>query len=417
MHADDIDDAKAKANDLAERIAETAAMLDATTHRLLTDIRVFDECGGWHRQGARSCAHWLNWRIGVAPNAAREKVRVARALGTLPHIDDALRLGQVSYSKVRAMTRVASPDTEVALLDMARYSTGSQLEKICRLYRQVGDDAVKARADEDRRWVRSRNTDDGLVRLDILLPPDEAERVLKAMDVSAETSNSDAAFDRADGLLAMADAVLRGDAPDRSPVDITLHVDAATLQGHLPDGTGVSAQTARRLCCDAGIAPVIEDADGKTLDVGRKTRSLPAAIRRAMAIRDGGCRFPGCTHRRFVDGHHIVHWADGGHTKLENVCSLCTMHHRYVHEYGYTVECGDDGEFVFRDPGGAAIPAAGAPRAAVYDVGARMAKRLDELAFTRETNMPRWDGTEPDYDLVVSALLHTAAAAAAAVPA
>jgi len=171
---------------LGDRIAQTAAVLDATTHTLLTQLRVFDQRDGWHRQGALSCAAWLNWRIGLTMTAAREKVRVARALGGLPLLDEALRLGQISYSKTRAMTRVATADTEAALLDMARCSTAAQLEKICRLYRQVQHDPAAARADEDRRWVRSRTTDDGRVRLDVLLPPDEAARVLAAIDASAE---------------------------------------------------------------------------------------------------------------------------------------------------------------------------------------------------------------------------------------
>src|SRR5215467_521802 len=97
---------------LADRIAETAAMLDAGTHRLLADIRHFDADELWAAQGATSCAHWLNWRCGIALGAAREKVRVARALAILPLSDDALRQGQVSYSKVRAMTRGATPDNE-----------------------------------------------------------------------------------------------------------------------------------------------------------------------------------------------------------------------------------------------------------------------------------------------------------------
>src|SRR5262245_4972018 len=122
---------------LAERIAETAAMLDAGTHRLLTDIRLFDTEEMWNTQGCTSCAHWLNWRCGIALGAAREKIRVAHALGKLPLIDEALRLGQVSYSKIRAMTRVATPENEHKLLELAQASTASQLEKICRVLAQM----------------------------------------------------------------------------------------------------------------------------------------------------------------------------------------------------------------------------------------------------------------------------------------
>src|SRR5687768_6889297 len=122
---------------LGEAIAETAAIVDIATHRFLTQLREFDRVDGWHRAGALSCAHWLSWRVGMDLGAAREKVRVAKKLADLPVIDAALRKGEVSYSKVRAMTRVATVENEADLLGMARCATGAQLEKICRLKRMV----------------------------------------------------------------------------------------------------------------------------------------------------------------------------------------------------------------------------------------------------------------------------------------
>ena len=122
---------------LGERIAEMSAHLDAAMHRLLTDLREFDQRGGWHLQGAASCAHWLAWRVGWDLVTAREHVRVARKLAELPAIDDALRRGQVSYAKVRAMTRVATPANESLLLEYAKLMTASQLEVQCRKYALV----------------------------------------------------------------------------------------------------------------------------------------------------------------------------------------------------------------------------------------------------------------------------------------
>jgi len=387
---------------LADQIAETAASIDAATHQLLTQIRAFDSCGGWREQGALSCAAWLNWRIGLNLGAAREKVRVARALGTLPLLDDALRRGELSYSKARAITRVAAPETEEALLDMARYSTAAQLEKICRLYRQVTSvDGKAAREAEDRRWVTQRSTDDGMVAITIRAHPDEAATLMEAICVSAETCGGD----RVDGAVAMAEHVLRGSAVDRTPVDVSLHVSAETLQGHLDDGTGVPAETCRRLCCDAGIAPVVYSAggddSGAVLSVGRKSRTIPAPIKRALRARDAGCRFPGCTNTRHLDGHHIKHWVDGGRTELSNLVSTCRRHHRYLHELGFGIAKRDDGELVFVDPGGAPIPAAGFPRAACYDARERFER-------SARVNLPGWDGTTPDYGLAVDALLHAA---------
>ena len=115
---------------LGEAIAETAALIDAATHRFLTQLREFDAADGWARAEALTCAHWLSWRVGMNLGAAREKVRVARRLAKLPLIDRALAAGEVSYSKVRAMTRVATADNEADLLNMARNTTAAQLERI-----------------------------------------------------------------------------------------------------------------------------------------------------------------------------------------------------------------------------------------------------------------------------------------------
>src|SRR3954454_9033517 len=122
---------------IGDEIARTAAHLDAATHRLLTCIRAFDAAEEWGRQGALSCAHWLTWRLRLDPVTAREKVRVARALGTLPHLDDALRRGVLSYSQARALTRVATPESEDRLLMAAQFTTGAQLERICRGLRRT----------------------------------------------------------------------------------------------------------------------------------------------------------------------------------------------------------------------------------------------------------------------------------------
>jgi len=371
---------------LAERIAGTAAAMDAACHRLLTDLRRFDAQGGWARQGALSAAHWLNWRCGISLGAAREKVRVAHALAKLPLIDAALAHGQVSYSKVRALTRVATAANEELLLEMAGHMTASQLERTCRLIIQMSPPAAPADA-PPARWVRVRDTHDGMVRLEARLRPEEAERVLRACDASAES--------RPDGLVAMADAALRGDQPDRPPVEILVEIDAATLAGRTAE-SGIPAETARRLLCDAGVVPVLldgRDGAGTALDVGRRMRSLPAALRRALHLRDGGCRFPGCAHRRHVDGHHIQHWAHGGETSLANTLLLCSVHHTAVHEGGFRVE-GTGASTRFFAPDGAELTATTRPV---------LASPLP--ATEPHPTWHGWDGDRVDWDGVASALL------------
>ena len=159
----------------------------------------------------------------------------------------------------------------------------------------------------------------------------------------------------------MADTLLSNEPSARGGGDryqVVVHVDTAALRdreadSRLADGTPLPAETARRLACDAAIVPLIERA-GKPLSVGRKTRSVPPALRRALASRDRGCRFPGCTNHRTVDAHHIEHWADGGATSLENLVALCRHHHRLLHEGGYTVTRAG-ARFVFRRPDGRQI--------------------------------------------------------------
>src|SRR3954452_22473302 len=165
---------------IGDEIARTAAHLDAATHRLLTCIRAFDAAEEWGRQGALSCAHWLTWRLRLDPVTAREKVRVARALGGLPLIDDALRVAVLSYSQVRALTRVATAENEERLLMAARHTTGAQLERLCRgLRRAVAANEDGERSD-DLRAFREETMENGMVRLTLVLHADEAAVVVKA---------------------------------------------------------------------------------------------------------------------------------------------------------------------------------------------------------------------------------------------
>ena len=165
---------------LADEIALAACRIDAAQRVLLTNIRAFDQAGGWAWQGAKSCAAWLSWRIGCGQNAANERVRVAKALGALPRIDTAFGAGELSYCKVRAMTRVATPDNEALLLDQARSATGAELERICASVREVLRPR-DAQGGDDVRYVRRRHAGLGMTRIEAQLYADEAERVWQAL--------------------------------------------------------------------------------------------------------------------------------------------------------------------------------------------------------------------------------------------
>ncbi len=247
------------------------------------------------------------------------------------------------------------------------------------------------------------------------VPAFDAERGDGAgMGASAEAPRVNAAEAHADALLLMADSFLAHGAADRAGGDrhqVVIHVDAAMLQSRprsrdgrceLDTGAPVAAETIRRLACDAAIVPLLERA-GQPLGIGRKTRSIPPALRRALAARDGGCRFPGCGNRRFVDAHHIHHWTDGGPTELDNLVHLCRRHHRLLHEGGYRLTAERHGRLTFRRPDGCIIPACPAPPPA--HPGGLCRRRAGEPPPVAAEACVPLSGDRLDLDLGVHALL------------
>jgi hypothetical protein len=197
-----------------------------------------------------------------------------------------------------------------------------------------------------------------------------------------------------------------------------VHVDAETLHEHtagrceIEQGPAIPVETVRRLTCDASLLTVLESEQGEPLDVGRKTRSIPPAIRRALHTRDGGCRFPGCTHQRYVDAHHIEHWADGGATKLSNLVTLCRLHHRLVHEGEITVETLPGGGWRFLRPDGRQFELVRRTRSAYDGEELEHAHAALGLHIDRYTAATRWRGERMDYHLGVWVLCSQANRAA-----
>ena len=344
---------------LGDQIAELSAHIDAATARLLDLIREFDARGGW-ANGFRSCAAWLTWRVGLSPGAAREHVRVARALGTLPRVAQALARGELSYSKVRELTRVATPETEERLLAVGRAGTAEHVERIVRGWRRMD---AKAEARETARRHASRALhvypgEDGMVTIRGRLEPEVGALLLQALAAAREAlsqrrraehvpaGTSPLAQQQADALALLAESALHQGLDPGAPGEryqVVVHVDAPVLadaeapgQSILEDGARVPAGTSQRLACDASRVVMRHDQDGQIVEVGARTRTIPPALRRALQHRDQHCRFPGCGVR-VGQGHHIRHWAHGGPTTLSNLLLVCTRHHRAVHEEGYQV--------------------------------------------------------------------------------
>jgi hypothetical protein len=419
--------------ELEAQITELAGQLNAANYRWLTLIAEFDRRNGWADGRLASCAHWLNFKCGVSLGAAREKVRVAQALKGLPKIAASMARGELSYSKVRALTRVACEATEDALLMIALHGTAHHVERLVQGYRRAQEAAELSREAQQHanRSVSYGFAEDGSLVLKARLPALAGAMLIKALDAALESIPAmeisarvieerpiPHTARRADALALLAENFLAASDASSSTADryqVIVHVDAETLREQtagrceIEQGPSLPAETVRRLACDASLLRVLENEQGEPLDVGRKTRSIPPAIRRALNTRDGGCRFPGCTHQRYVDAHHIEHWADGGDTKLSNLVTLCRLHHRLVHEGQIMIETLADGGWRFLHPDGRHFEVIRYTQHPTYE-GDELEHTHADLGIHIDSNTAatRWRGERMDYELGVWVLCNQA---------
>jgi Domain of unknown function (DUF222) len=374
----------ARAEEEFSCLHEAVELLEAERLRRLADLerrRVHE------RDGHLSTASWLVSRHRVAWGAAQQQVRMARALSSMPLTRSALDEGAISLSAVRVLAgaREVDPEAfrgaEASLVEAARIHTVRDLQKVTAFWQQ----RVQAGESDERRYERRRLqasvTYLGMVRLDGDLDPETGETFMSALgavlDAEAHARTPEdrrtPAQRRADALGEISRQFLdRSDRPtvagERPHVVLTVGVEA--LRGGRDgaacdaqdervmgfDHTGpVDARTAFRLSCDASIVRVVMGGNSQPLDVGRLTPVVPAGMRRALIIRDRHCRFPGCDRPpSWCDAHHIVHWADGGDTSMENLLLMCRRHHRIVHRHGFSLSL-IDGRPVFRRPDGSLL--------------------------------------------------------------
>jgi len=433
--------------ELEAQITELAGHLNAAHYRWLLLIAEFDRREGWSDGSTQSCAHWLNWKCGLDLGAAREKVRVAHALEKLPRVAAAMERGELSYSKVRALTRVACAETEEYFLNVALHGTAVHVEKLVRYYRRAleAEELSREAQQQASRKVSYFYDTDGSLILKARLPAELGALVVKALDaavndpavegVSAEIApprDPDSAmivqhFDerpswgarRADALGRIAESYLKHGAAALNGGDryqIVIHVDAETLHdGHagrceFEDGPSLAGETVRRLTCDASSVTIVENEEGEPLNIGRKARVIPPAIRRALSARDRGCRFPGCPNTRYVDAHHVEHWVKGGETKLSNLIQLCRFHHRQVHEGKVVVERLDDGAVRFIRPDGQAFDGIAPDHTRPLSDWRQLpqAHTQQGIHIDQHTAATRWRGEPMDYGLAVEALVQRA---------
>lgn len=335
---------------LDDELCALAAQIAAATCRFILLISELDRRRAWAQWGARSMAHWLSYRCGLSLSTGREHVRVGRAIEDLPEIRDAFAKGEISYSKVRAIVRIAEPETEATMLELARFATASQLEHI--VSSMVTATRGAATSQLEQRRVRIRREADGAVTLIARLTADQYAVVDAAISRAVGDIPSDEAADdpvaarRADALEHIAQAYV-GDADVDAPrADMVVH---AELDDLCDEDKG---EVLRSLACDARITLSVED-HGRPVAVGPPQESIPAKTRRLVAQRDKNCcRFPGCTNRRYLHIHHIVHRVRHGTHDRDNLLTLCTFHHRLVHVGGWRVHGDADGDVVFISPRG-----------------------------------------------------------------
>lgn len=368
----DVPDEALSVDALGSRIVGLAGRMAAATCRWLLLVAEFDAREGCARFGLPSTARWLSHHCGIAHRTAVEHVRVARALADFPALATEMSAGRLSYTQVRAISRVPTDRTEQRvvsdLIELARYGSATQLETMVRGLRTV-EDNERAAYDPPETYVRHGWTSRSHWQLNARLAPEDGTVVQTAIDTVARAEG----LTRPEALLRMAEIALaaindRDDPPRPLRGDeraaVVVHLDAAAVEraatsgeprsaerarphARIDRGPGLSDSVVRRLLCAGRIRTVVQGARGNVRDLGRSHRVVTERQFRALLLRDGCCAHPGCESTAGLQAHHVVHWIDGGRTDLTNLLLLCARHHHAHHDGEFRIETGADGRFRF----------------------------------------------------------------------
>jgi hypothetical protein len=317
--------------------------------------------------GARNLPEWVSARFGLRHSTAAQLVRVAHRLQDLPVLRSRFAEGAVSLDQVDAISKLATPDTEEAVIAECLGLSNAALDRATR--RANPPSTEDEREAWRERWLSIQYTLDGIrAHMNADLPGAEMSLVETAIRKKADRippNPESGIFDpypqrMADGLIEL--ATTSGDEHGSGPIQITVHADLEALiedsetgVAEIEGGPVIASETARRLSCDPIVECVVYD-HKKVLGIGRRSRLIPAWLRHQLWHRDGNCQFPGCPHKGWLHAHHIRHWADGGPTDLDNLILLCGYHHRFLHEHGWEIEDDGYGKHVFRRPDGQIYP-------------------------------------------------------------
>lgn len=371
---------------IEEDFAELQEALEQLEVERLRRLAEIDRRRLFEGDGHLSAASWLSSRFRLAWGTARGAVTIARGLREMPATREALERGDISMSAVKVLVAARETDpgafdgAERRLVEAAAIHSMNDLRRIARYWQQQAEREAAVEGDEAlhrRRRLHASLSFLGMVRVDGDLDPETGETLLTALQAVLDAEARSGAADdrtpaqrRADALGEICRQWLdREDRPsvagERPHVTVTVDArslaadgpsDRETLASELDHAGPVDPATVRRLVCDASVRRVVLSGRSEPVDVGRRTPVVPPAMRRAVIVRDRHCRFPGCDRpHTWCDAHHVVHWADGGPTAVQNLVLLCRRHHRKLHERGgFRLEL-MDGRPVFRRPDGSLL--------------------------------------------------------------
>ncbi|MFH5210683.1 DUF222 domain-containing protein [Antrihabitans sp. NCIMB 15449] len=406
--------------EIETEICTLAGQIAAATARFLTLLAEFDARRGWAGWQLHSAAHWLSWKAGVSLHTAREQVRVANAVTVLPRIAHAFAEGRVSYSKVRALTRVATPHTEESLLRIALQAPAAHLDRLVRgLVRQTRTPDTDT-DNTDRaggRWFY----DDGYLVVSARFRPEDGARFIAALtraeyertrtdatgpDTPEPDRTAPAPSNPVPAMVAMAETICAGaGSPVVSPAaDVLVHVEPDgspldTSDAHLDDGPGLDSQTLEAVLCTASVRLIRHGRLGPTIAWDTSQRRPSRTLLRQLVIRDRCCTVPGCGRTRFLHAHHVVYFSRGGPTDLDNLTLLCGEHHRALHDGLFTITAEGNQKFTFADLNGRRIDYAPLLSGDVDDLSRRY-RHIDPDAVTAD-----WSGEPLDASFATDVLL------------
>lgn len=403
--------------EIESEICALAGQIAAASAQYLILVGEFDVRRGWAGWEVRSCAHWLSWRAGVDLHTAREQVRVAKAMRELPLITSAYLSGTVSYSKVRAMTRVATAANEASLLQKALDAPAAHVERLCRGLKKAMRPSRRNGVDVDPCVGRWRwDEQDGSLVVSARLRPEDGKRLLAALtraEYERTRTDDDAVADRAapapadpvPAMIAMAEMVCDAvKSPVVSPAaEVLVHVgdseEAGHDHAHFDDGPGLDDETLAQVLCSAVMRTVGHGRLGKTVRWSTTSSSPCRTQMRQLIIRDRCCTVPGCGRTRFLHAHHVTYRSRGGETSLDNLVLLCGEHHRALHDGYFVIEALGDQRFSFFHPSGAKVLHAPATAGDAED----LRRRHSEVE--RDAIVPDWGGEGLDLSYATDVLI------------